>query len=43
MPTARYTRLRREYVMTWTSDGTGVLVYTILGMFLIRSSIYIPA
>jgi hypothetical protein len=29
--------------MTWTSGSTGVLVYTILGMFLILSSIYVPA
>jgi hypothetical protein len=29
--------------MTWTSDSTGILVYTILGMFLILSSIYVPA
>jgi hypothetical protein len=29
--------------MTWTSDSTGVLLYTILGMLLVLSSIYIPA
>ena len=29
--------------MTWTSDGTGVLIYTILGTLLVISWIYIPA
>jgi hypothetical protein len=29
--------------MTWTSDRTGVLLYTILGTLLVLSSIYIPA
>jgi hypothetical protein len=28
--------------MTWTSDGMGVLFYTILGMLLVMSWIYIP-
>ena len=29
--------------MTWTSDSTGVLLYTILGTLLVMSWIYIPA
>ena len=29
--------------MTWTSDGTGVLLYTILGTLLVISRIHIPA
>jgi hypothetical protein len=29
--------------MTWTSDRTGVALYTILGTLLVLSSIYIPA
>jgi hypothetical protein len=29
--------------MTWTSDSTGVLLYTILGTLLVLSSIYVPA
>jgi hypothetical protein len=29
--------------MTWTSVGTGVLLYTILGTLLVISWIYIPA
>jgi hypothetical protein len=29
--------------MTWTSDRTGVVLYTILGTLLVLSSIYIPA
>lgn len=31
------------YVMTWTSDRTGVLLYTIIGMLFVLSSIYVPA
>ena len=31
------------YVMTWTSDRTGVLLYTIIGMLIVLSSIYLPA
>jgi hypothetical protein len=30
------------YVMTWTSDRTGVLLYTIIGMLFVLSSIYLP-
>ena len=29
--------------MTWTSDGAGVLLYTILGTLFVISWIYIPA
>jgi len=29
--------------MTWTSDGAGILLYTILGTLLVISWIYIPA
>jgi hypothetical protein len=29
--------------MTWTSDRTGVVLYTLLGMLVVLSSIYIPA
>jgi hypothetical protein len=29
--------------MTWTSDRTGVVLYTVLGMLVVLSSIYIPA
>ena len=29
--------------MTWTSDRTGVLLYTIIGMLIVLSSIYFPA
>jgi hypothetical protein len=29
--------------MTWTSDRTGVLLYSILGTVLVLSWIYIPA
>ena len=44
IPWARYTRLeRRGYAMTWTSDRTGVLLYTIIGMLFVLSSIYLPA
>jgi hypothetical protein len=32
-----------EYAMTWTSAGTGVLLYTILGALLVMSWVYIPA
>jgi hypothetical protein len=35
--------LGREYVMTWTSDITGVLLYTVLGTLLVISWIYAPA
>jgi hypothetical protein len=34
---------RRGYVMTWTSDRTGVLLYTIIGTLFVLSSIYLPA
>src|SRR5258708_25761478 len=30
-------------VMTWTSDSTGVLLYSVLATFLVLSWIYIPA
>jgi hypothetical protein len=29
--------------MTWTSDRTGILLYTMLGALLVLSSIYVPA
>jgi hypothetical protein len=29
--------------MTWTSDRTGVLLYTLIGMLIVLSSIYVPA
>jgi hypothetical protein len=29
--------------MTWTSDRTSVVLYTVLGMLVVLSSIYIPA
>ena len=29
--------------MTWTSDRTGVLLYTIICMLFVLSSIYLPA
>jgi hypothetical protein len=29
--------------MTLTSDGTGILLYTMLGTLLMLSSIYVPA
>ena len=29
--------------MTWTSDRTGVLLYTIIGMLIVLSLIYLPA
>jgi len=29
--------------MTWTSDGVGVMFYTLLGTLLVMSWIYIPA
>jgi hypothetical protein len=29
--------------MIWTSDGAGVLLFTIVGMFVVLSSICIPA
>jgi hypothetical protein len=35
--------LGRGYVMTGTSDTTGVLVYTILRALLVTSWIYVPA
>jgi len=34
---------RRGYVMAWTSDRTGVLLYTIIGMLFVLSTIYLPA
>lgn len=36
-------RHTREHVMTWTSDRAGVVFYTVLGMLIVLSSIYIPA
>jgi hypothetical protein len=35
--------LGREYVMAWSSDNTGVLLYTILGTLLVISWICVPA
>jgi hypothetical protein len=29
--------------MTWTLDRAGVVLYTVLGMIIVLSSIYIPA
>src|SRR5262245_22014315 len=29
--------------MTWVSDRTGMLLYTMLGMLVVLSSIYVPA
>jgi len=29
--------------MTWTSDRTGVLLYMIIGMLFVLSTIYLPA
>jgi hypothetical protein len=29
--------------MIWTSDSAGVLFYTIVGMFLVLSSVCVPA
>jgi hypothetical protein len=29
--------------MTWTSDRAGVVFYTVVGMLIVLSSIYIPA
>jgi hypothetical protein len=29
--------------MTWTWDRAGVVLYTVLGMLIVLSSIYIPA
>lgn len=29
--------------MTWTSDRTSVLLYTIIGMLFVLSTIYVPA
>jgi len=29
--------------MTWTSDRTGVLLYTIISMLFVLSTIYLPA
>jgi hypothetical protein len=36
-------RGRREHVMTWASDRTGMLLYTMLGMLVVLSSVYLPA
>jgi hypothetical protein len=35
--------LRGGMIMIWTSDRAGVLLYTIVGMFLVLSSICLPA
>jgi hypothetical protein len=40
--TPRY-RLERGIIMIWTSDSAGVLMYTIAGMFLVLSSMWVPA
>lgn len=34
---------RGGMIMIWTSDRAGVLLYTIVGMFLVLSSICLPA
>jgi hypothetical protein len=40
----RHTRWKKgKHVMTWTSDRAGVVLYTVLGMLIVLSSIYIPA
>jgi hypothetical protein len=40
----RHTRWKKgKHVMTWTSDRAGVVFYTVLGMLIVLSSIYIPA
>jgi hypothetical protein len=36
-------RLERGIIMIWTSDSAGVLLFTIVGMFVVLSSICIPA
>ena len=33
----------KGYAMTWTSDRTGIPLYTMLGTLLVLSSIYVPA
>jgi hypothetical protein len=43
IPDRQMHSLGRGYVMTWTSNSTGVLLYTILGTLLMLSSIYVPA
>jgi len=40
--TPRY-RFERGIIMIWTSDSAGVLMYTIVGMFLVLSSMWVPA
>jgi len=35
--------LRGGTIMIWTSDRAGVLLYTVVGMFLVLSSICLPA
>jgi hypothetical protein len=29
--------------MTWTSDRAGIVLYTIVGIFLVLSSVWLPA
>jgi hypothetical protein len=29
--------------MTWTSDRVGIVLYTIVGIFLVLSSVWLPA
>jgi hypothetical protein len=41
--TKTHTLEEGEHVMTWTSDRAGVVLYTVLGMLIVLSSIYIPA
>ena len=45
LPPYSWARLMEDegYVMTWTSDRTGVVLYTIIGMLIVLSSIYLPA
>jgi hypothetical protein len=35
--------LERGIIMIWTSDSAGVLLFTIVGMFVVLSSMCIPA
>jgi hypothetical protein len=35
--------LERGIIMIWTSDSAGVLLFTVIGMFVVLSSICIPA
>jgi hypothetical protein len=39
----QHLRQGHGHTMTWTSDRAGVVFYTVLGMLIVLSSIYIPA